>query len=151
MSAGDHSVTLWSFISSGCYIPRTEAWQYSRHAGRYGSQSETRSFEMQFRRATVVVNCSEDGTACYVAIGLDSLKCFSWKSIFFQSSWLRRWSFRLLFRRNPVRILKETAALAVPQLRRLVPDFPMMRLWFDSMSDHVGFVVDKVILGRNFA
>jgi hypothetical protein len=38
--------------------------------------------------------------------------------------------------------------MAVSQLRRLVAGFPPLRLGFDPRSGHVGFVVDKVVLGQ---
>jgi hypothetical protein len=40
--------------------------------------------------------------------------------------------------------------LAVPWLRRIVAGFPPRRPGFDSVSGHVGFVVDKVALGQVF-
>jgi hypothetical protein len=39
----------------------------------------------------------------------------------------------------------------VPQLRRLVVEFPPRRPGFDPRSSHVGFVVDKVALGQVFS
>jgi hypothetical protein len=40
---------------------------------------------------------------------------------------------------------------AVPYLRRLVAGFPPRRPWFEPRSGHVGFVVDKVVLGQVFS
>lgn len=42
-------------------------------------------------------------------------------------------------------------ARAVPWFRRLVAGFPPRRLGFDPMSGHVGFVVDRVALGKVFS
>jgi hypothetical protein len=39
---------------------------------------------------------------------------------------------------------------AVPQLRKLVADFPLRRPEFEARSDHVEFVVDKVAWGQVF-
>jgi hypothetical protein len=36
-------------------------------------------------------------------------------------------------------------------LWRLITGFPPQRLWFNPMTDHVGFVVDKMILGQVFS
>jgi hypothetical protein len=41
--------------------------------------------------------------------------------------------------------------LTVPLIRRLVAGFPLGRPWFEPRSGHVGFVVDKVILGQVFS
>jgi hypothetical protein len=38
--------------------------------------------------------------------------------------------------------------MAVPSFRKLVAGFPGPRPEFESMSGHVGFVVDKVALGQ---
>jgi hypothetical protein len=40
---------------------------------------------------------------------------------------------------------------AIPKLKRLVAGFPLRRSGFDSGSGQVGFVVDKVSLGRVFS
>jgi hypothetical protein len=40
---------------------------------------------------------------------------------------------------------------AMPQLRRLVAGFPPWRPGFESMSGHMGFVVDEVALGHVFS
>jgi hypothetical protein len=40
--------------------------------------------------------------------------------------------------------------LAVPQFRRLVADFPPWWPRLDPRSGHVGFVVDRVVLGKGF-
>jgi hypothetical protein len=41
--------------------------------------------------------------------------------------------------------------MAVPQLRRLASGFPLRRPGFDPRSGHVGFVVDKMVLGQVFS
>jgi hypothetical protein len=40
---------------------------------------------------------------------------------------------------------------AVPQLKRLVADFPLRRPKIEPGSGHVGFVVDKAALGQVFS
>jgi hypothetical protein len=39
----------------------------------------------------------------------------------------------------------------VPQLRRLVAGFPPQRSGFETMSSHVGFMVDKVAMRQVFS
>jgi hypothetical protein len=41
--------------------------------------------------------------------------------------------------------------LVAPLLKRLVADCPRRRAEFEPGSDHVGFVVDKVVLGQIFS
>jgi hypothetical protein len=38
---------------------------------------------------------------------------------------------------------------AIPKFRRLFAGFPLRRPGFDTMSGHVGFVVDEVVLGQD--
>jgi hypothetical protein len=50
----------------------------------------------------------------------------------------------------PATVLCKGLGAAVPWLRRLVAGISPRRPGFDSRSVHVGFVVDKVVLGQVF-
>jgi hypothetical protein len=64
----------------------------------------------------------------------------------------RRWGVAVLPTSfSLVRWPTKQVRMDVPQQRRLVPGFLMLRTGFDPRSGHVGFVVDKVALGQGFS